>query len=73
MYNILTDEEKFTAAFVTVACSEDWHFCKDFKNKVHITALNTNIMRKNATLRYVTSYNRIVTPLCTYTAYYKNF
>ena len=47
----LTVKKKFEAVFVTVAMTDE-HFCRDFTNIVHITALKTNTRLKQNTLRH---------------------
>jgi len=49
-------KKKFEAVFVTVATTDE-HFCRDFANIVHITALNKNTIPKHRTLKHTATCN----------------
>ena len=55
---IHTVKIRFEDALVTVASMEEWHFCRDLTNKVHIKALHRNIKTKNTTLAYSTIWEK---------------
>jgi len=48
----LTVKKKLEAVLVTVAITEV-HICRDFTNKVHMTALKANTRLKQKTLRNI--------------------